>query len=124
MATAICIRCGEPKTKPWDSCKACGLDPTNDETDLVKSVYLSIGRIEPGEDPDEYSSELDRVSTEIRSGRSPDYDQSELDRLRQQKNAVDAVPVSAAWSALVRFFMPGCFFLFALFVILLILKAL
>jgi hypothetical protein len=39
---ATCIKCGDPKKLPWQTCDKCGFVPEGE--DLVKSVYCSVGR--------------------------------------------------------------------------------
>jgi hypothetical protein len=106
MAYALCPRCGTSKKRAWAMCRNCGLDPADDEEALVKSVYLSVGRFDDGDDRRRYREELDELGARIRAGESPAFDEAELERLRKQKRLVESVPASAVWGAVFRLFLP------------------
>ncbi len=124
MAEAICLRCGVDKHQPWSACRSCNYDPMSDEEALVKSVYLSVGRFEDGDERREYQRELDEVARDIQQGHDPEFDEAELQRLRAQKADVESVPASTVWNAAFRLFLPGVGILVLLFCILMVLKAL
>jgi len=48
----------------------------------------------------------------------------ELDRLRKQKHLVEAVPMSAVWGAVFRFFLPAVIFLAILWGLVILLEEL
>jgi len=115
---AICIRCGEHKQAAFDVCSRCGLDPSLNEEDMIKSAYLSLGRFNRDEQRD-YEGELLLMGRALRDGYEViKYDSKELDRLRAQKHLVESVPSSAAWGALFRFFLPSIGLLIFLWVLL------
>lgn len=119
MARAICVRCGYAKSKPWRKCRHCGLDPTQDDEALVRSVYLSTGRYDTEEDQRAYEEELDAVGRAIRSGGSVTYDSAELERLRGQRRAVENY---APWSVVWRLFLPAGLLIGGLLVVYAILR--
>ncbi len=109
---AICIRCGEPKRAPYEQCGHCEFDPSQNEDDLVKSVYLSLGRYEDDADIRRYEGELVLMGRALREGdKLIDYDPEELSRLRAQKQLLDSIPPSAVWGAVFRLFLPAVIFL-------------
>jgi hypothetical protein len=112
------------KRQPWSTCRDCGFDPERREEDLVRSVYLSIGRFDEDDERKRYRTKLDEVGQAIRRGEQPAFDEAELERLRAQKAAVEAVPPSAAWNAVLWFFLPGIGVLLVLVAMLIALKAL
>jgi hypothetical protein len=94
------------------------------EDDLVKSVYLSLGRIDDPERRKEYERELERVAEGIKNGEQPAFDSAELERLRKQKAIIESVPASSVWKAVLRFFLPGVGLLALLWVVVLALRSL
>lgn len=117
MIVAICIRCGSPKDTPWKQCRACGFDPTEDDVDLAKSVYLSLARFQSDEERRRYQVELEQVALAIQDGSTPEFDGNEIDRLLQERDTIKAVPLSAVWGAVVRLFAPGLVLLVLLVVV-------
>jgi hypothetical protein len=107
---ALCMRCGVAKKSPYAQCPACGFEPRND-ADLVKSVYLSVGRFEDGDDQARYATQLIDLSSALRAGGSVEYVSSELSRLSQQLTQVRSVSPSAAWGTVARLFLPALLFL-------------
>jgi len=119
---AICIQCGETKKAAYQKCNACGFDPAQREEDLVKSVYLSVGRYEDEEDRQRYLEELRLMGRTLREGDEMiEYDPLELNRLEKQRRVIDAIPTSAPWGAVLRFLLPGIILLailwFAIFLL-------
>lgn len=120
MVNALCTRCGTPKKKPWKRCSSCGLDPTQDEDVLVKSVYLSVERFEDGDDRRRYAKELDDLAVRMRAGEKPDFEPAALEKLRKQKRLVESVPVSAVWGAVFRLFLPAIVVVIILVIIIIV----
>lgn len=118
---AICVRCGQAKGLPWETCSRCGLNPELDEETLVRSVYLSTGRYDDERRQRRYREELKGYAARIERGEAIEYDPAEMQRLREQKAAVEAFSPARA---LFRIFLPGLLFLGALLVIWLALRAL
>ena len=104
-------------------CRNCGLDPADDEEALIKSVYLSVERLDDGDDLRRYRRELNELGERIRAGESPAFDEVELERLREQKRLVESVPSSAVWGAVFRLFLPAIIVM-ALLAIIVILRRL
>jgi len=123
VANAICIRCGNTKPAPWKKCARCKLDPTRREDDLVKSVYLSLGRFADAERKKTYKVELEHVGSEIEQGRDPEYQDSELSRLRAEQKSIKGVPLSVVLDAVIRLFLPGVVFLVIAYAALYLLRA-
>ena len=115
METAICIRCGAKKKRPYHKCRSCGLDPKDDEAALVKSVYLSTGRCDDPDEAARYVEELQQHAAALRAGQEVEYDEHELRRLRRQKHLVESVPMSAVLATLFRFFLPAILLLAGMF---------
>jgi hypothetical protein len=106
MANALCLKCGSGKRHPWRACRRCGFKPAPHSEDLVRSVYLSIGRFsDPGE-AEAYQKELDEVGERIRRGDAVTFRADELARLREERDALARVPMSAVWGAVFRLFAP------------------
>lgn len=120
---AICLKCGEWKSAPYKKCKKCGFDPRKNEIELVKSVYLSLGRF-PAEVAEEvdYHATLTKIRAQIKRGEAIIYEPGEIERLRQEFDAFKKTPVSAAWQAIIKLFMPAFVFVGILMLILLIIK--
>ena len=91
MSSAFCVRCGSGKDRPWNSCGQCGLDPSSDESLLIRSVYLSLGRYEDPDEQERYRPELERLAGIVRAGGEIAYDPGELARLAEQKAMVESV---------------------------------
>ena len=104
MAEAICVRCGNKKSTPWEKCGRCGCDPNRDEDALVKSVYLSVGRVREPDAKARYRTDLDRIGEALQAGEQPTFPESELARLKAEKAFVESVRPSAAWAAILRQF--------------------
>jgi hypothetical protein len=115
MAEAICIRCGNKKSTPWEKCGRCGYDPSRDEDALVKSVYLSVGRFRESAAKDRYRTNLDQIGEALEAGEQPAFQESELARLKAEKAFVESVRPSAAWAAILRLFLPAVGLLILLF---------
>lgn len=122
MASAICIKCGTEKTAPWKKCQNCRFDPSKNEDDLVKSVYLSSGRYEDQEKQKKYMHELDNIGELIKNGQSPSFDSDDLERLREQKHDVESISLLTVFKTLFRLFLPAIIFLAILYGLLLFLK--
>jgi hypothetical protein len=119
VALAICIRCGNEKREPWWKCRRCGLDPMKDEETLVKSVYLSTGRYEDGNDQIRYETELLQVAEAIKNGENVGYEEGDLARLRKEKSLVEQF---SPWRAVLRFFLPAILFIGGLITVYLALR--
>ena len=115
MARAVCLRCGSQKGSPRRPCSSCRFDPSLDASDLIKSVYLSVGRYDDSDRQAEYTKELEGVGERIRRGEAPVFDAAELTRLERQRASIRAVPPSAVWRALLEFFLPALGFLVLIF---------
>ena len=119
---AICIYCGERKSKPWGKCPSCKKTP--DGEDLVKSVYCSTGRYADEDLPAEFFAELDTISNQIKQGEQVRYSEEKLRELKKQREQIDSTPVS--WNLLIieliRQFFPGFMVIAGLLVLLLLLK--
>ena len=100
MKSAICLRCGEWKHRPWATCKKCGFDPTNDPLLEAKSVFLSTGRYVGEDYVHEYHKELEKYSERIKSGEPIEFPQGEIDRLLEQRQAVSSVSAVQVYLAL------------------------
>ncbi len=119
---AICLRCGETKRRPYETCEKCGFDPTRNEDDLVKSVYLSLGRFEGEEEQARYESELQLMGRAIREGGEViDFDPVELSRLKAQKHIMEGNLNFSVVGVLFKLFRPAFIFLGILCILLLIL---
>lgn len=119
---AVCIKCGAFKNAPWKTCSRCHLDPTQREGDLLRSVYLSVGRFADPEEQKRYRETLVEIARGIEGGQLPEFDAAELERLRKEKVLVDSVPARAVWGAVIRMFVPAILFLLLLFLVLLLLR--
>jgi hypothetical protein len=115
MAEAICVRCGNKKSTPWEKCGRCDCDPSRDEDTLVKSVYLSVGRFREPNAKARYRTDLDRISDALEAGEQPTFQEGELARLKAEKAFVESVRPSVAWAAILRLFLPALGFLMLLF---------
>jgi len=124
MELSICINCGEKKPAPWKSCKACGHDPRIQEEDLVKSVYLSTGRFEDGNEKADYVSVLQALAQTLKEGKQVTYDQDDMDRLSRQRAAIEDVDSKTVWGAVFRFFLPALVLIAVLVLLLVVLKML
>jgi hypothetical protein len=113
VLSAICIRCGASKEAPYARCNACGFEP-RDDSDLVKSVYLSAGRFDPSKSPESYQAELQTLANTLSSGGAVEYTPSELIRLESQLRSFRAVPTRTVWGAVGRLFLPAAIVLAAL----------
>ena len=118
MPKAICPACGQARAKPWLVCKGCGLDPSQDDELLIRSVYLSVDRFEDGSDRARYAKELEGIAKRLSECAEYSYDTDEIERLRKQKLAISSVPDSAVWGAVFRLFLPAIFVFIALAIIL------
>ena len=107
MAEAVCIRCGNRKPAPWGACTKCHYDPTADSEALIKSVYLSAGRFSEPDRKTRYRAELEKVAAAMEQGHQPTFEEAELIRLKAQKDFVERTTPSAAWRAVLRFFLPA-----------------
>ena len=107
MAEAICTRCGEEKSAPWERCTRCNLDPTLDVEILTKSVYLSAGRFSDATDQARYRLELDAMKEPIHAGEAVAFAPAELARLKAQLATLKSTEPSTAWMALIRLFLPA-----------------
>ncbi len=112
--------CGTPKKGPWKRCNSCGLDPTQDEDALVKSVYLSVERFDGGNDRRRYGRELGDLAVRMRAGERPDFEPAALEELRKQKRLVESVSASAAWGAVFRLFFPAIVVVIVLVIIIIV----
>ncbi len=124
MAKAICLRCGGAKRRPWQTCRRCGFTPETDPEDLIKSVYLSVGRFDDADRSTVYEAELEALAGVIRAGQPLEFDPEELARLREQKRVVESIPMAAVWGAVFRFLLPGFALLAVLVLIALLLRTL
>ena len=89
--SAICIRCGTPKTNPMVACSECVFDPTRgSQEDVSKSIYLSIFRFIAPEDQDEYRGKLAQYALLIRQGIGVEYDTRELLRIQERAGILSA----------------------------------
>jgi len=107
MLRALCVNCGYAKARPSERCKACRFDPTTDDGALVRSVYLSVGRVDDPDARAALSEELSVLQKDIRAGRPVEFDPTELARLADQLRRVRSVSWRAVWVTLIRFFAPG-----------------
>ena len=107
--TAICIKCGARKSNPYEKCPDCAFDPQHDREDLVKSVYLSLGRFDSQIDKEKYDDQLSCYSARLRSGLSVEYDQAEIERLDMQLTEVEALDDKSILNYLLRVFFPASF---------------
>ena len=110
---AICLKCGASKKLPWQKCRECGFAPEGE--DLVRSVYLSVGRYRDVQVQERYTQDLTQIRAQIRNGQAVEFDEAELDRLRKERVKLESVPAHAVWMALLRFFLPALLFLGLLF---------
>ena len=117
MQRAICSNCGNEKKEPQLICKACGHDPTASEEEMVKAVYLSLGRFENESDQQSYKSQLQSYSAHIKSGQSIEYEPNEIQRLTHQKHLVESVSTTDVWLYLAKFFFPAIIFIASLFIL-------
>ena len=62
---AVCVRCGASKRAPNAVCPACQFDPTLNEDDLIRSVYLSTGCYADLGAQQRYLVELERASVSL-----------------------------------------------------------
>ncbi len=124
MAESICIKCGSEKTAPWRKCRSCAFQPVEGSAELAKSVYLSLGRYEEGEERREYAIQLNALADTIRSGKALEYDETELLRLQRQEKVVRAIGHGDIGRALFRVLLPGLLFLLVLVGVLILLRAL
>ena len=104
---AICLKCGSNKSQPCERCEACSFRPSENSDDLVKSVYLSLGRYDTEEERTRYRAELDTISRQLGAGEEIKFDRAELERLRRQKADVDSTGDWSLFRYLVRLFLPG-----------------
>jgi len=111
MADAICLRCGNSKTMPWEKCARCGYDPSDDEEAMVKSVYLSLGRFAESSDIARYRLELDQLGAALQRGEEVLFEQPEIERLKAQQALIGKVPRSVVWGAVLRLFLPAVGFI-------------
>lgn len=118
---ALCIKCGEEKAHPYDRCGCCKLTPATEE-EKMKSIYLSEYRYSDGDQMEKWLEELESVARRLQRSEPFDYDSKELKRLAVVEAALKAVPASAAWKALFRFFLPGIILLTVLWGIIIFLK--
>lgn len=118
---AACLKCGEGKDAPHDRCSWCGYQPVGDD-DLVKSVYLSLGRYDTQSERSQYAHELERIAQQIRIGHSPIFDAVELVRLQKQRLDVETVDDLGVLRYLIHFLLPGILIVAGLFGVLAVLK--
>jgi hypothetical protein len=112
MADAICVKCGGPKRQAWSRCRRCAFDPSVDDENLVRSVYLSVGRFDDEVAADAYRRELDSIGAALQAGQTIAFHEDELVRLRAQKATLDSIPVSAVWmTILVKIVLPAVLFI-------------
>jgi hypothetical protein len=90
-----------------------------DEETLVKSVYLSTGRYEDGNDQIRYETELLQVAEAIKNGENVGYEEGDLARLRKEKSLVEQF---SPWRAVLRFFLPAILFIGGLITVYLALR--
>lgn len=131
MTNAICISCGARKIAPYEKCCHCGLDPSKDDTLLVKSVYLSTGRYVSGDETEEeadqqkrYSKELDRFGQMLENGQPIEYDDEEMARLQKNLDLMRSISRPRVWGALFRFAIPGMIFVGAIWLVYILLRLL
>jgi hypothetical protein len=124
MLHAICVKCGQVKRRPYARCKSCGLDPRHDDATLVKSIYLSLGRYDDWSEHRSYSRVLETLAQDLKAGRPVTFDEQELARLENQLRVLRSVPSSAPWIALAKLFAPAVLILFALTLIVWLLRSL
>ena len=91
MPDAICTQCGSTKGAPLTPCPACGFDPRGDALAEVKSIYLSVVRIEDNQEAAKYGAELARIAEQVRAGQAVHYDQDVLDRLLVERKVLQEV---------------------------------
>jgi len=120
---AICLECGRWKSAPFAGCSACGFVPKPGSDDELKSVYLSLGRYDNGGEREKYRAQLCEMAGTIASGGSISFDAKEIARLSEQRNQFRSASTSAAWLAVMRFFLPAVLFLGALVLLIIFLKS-
>jgi len=109
---AICIRCGAKKHSAWKTCGNCGLDPNGDTNDLIKSVYMSIGRYEDADERQaEWQRELEHIGNVINNGGFPEYEELELKRLNEQRIMIENTQLPSVTVILLKIFWPGIVFI-------------
>jgi hypothetical protein len=118
---AICFKCGEEKAHPYDRCGCCKLTPIKEE-EKMKSLYLSEYRFSDGDRMEKWLEELESVTPRLQRSEPLDYDLEELKRMAVVDAELKAVPASAAWKALFRFFLPGIILLTVLWGIIIFLR--
>lgn len=100
----------------------CGFRPGEETDDLVKSVYLSVGRYDTEEERTRYRTELEMIASRLREGHGFEFDPTELERLRMQKGHVESISTGSLVRYLLRVFLPGIIFLLILIGVLYALK--
>jgi hypothetical protein len=125
MIKSVCFSCGTPKKQPAARCDNCGVVPTS-KIERAKSIYLSRDRFAgcETEEPAEHQQQLLLAQRVIQAGGSFAYDDAELERILATEKLVRQVPLSAAWLALFRFFLPGLLLLVGLGIVYWILRSL
>lgn len=100
----MCIKCGEPKRKPYSKCASCAFLPKDD--DLVKSVYCSTGRYDNERRATSYQATLERLSLDVKNGLPIYFEPSELRRLEAQRKSVESVSLLAVFWVLAQILGP------------------
>ena len=124
MVFSVCMSCGHEKKAPYKKCPSCGFDPAKDEADMVKSVYLSLGRYDNEDEQERYCQELQCISAALARGEQISYEEEELKRLKAQKKEVESVKLWRVWLYVFWAFLPGIAFLGASLLLYYILKRL
>jgi hypothetical protein len=83
----LCIHCGAKKDYLMEECEECGCNPSGNELDEIKSIYLSTLRHEFESEKEKYAKELKEIAQRLKNGQSIDYDKKELDRLGELRTA-------------------------------------
>lgn len=124
MPEAICLRCGFEKDAAWARCSRCSFDPTTKSDDLVKSVYLSVGRFDADDEKKLYRKALTDMSRDIEDGKSIRYDKTEILRLTKQKSMMEKIPWFAPWIAVGELFLVPAIFVFGMLILAKLIKLL
>lgn len=123
-SNAICLRCGEWKSNSLDCCSSCGFAPSPGSDDEVKSVYLSVGRFEDGDERRQYRKDLGSIRDAIRSGTAIKFEENEMGRLKQQRQTFRATSTVSAWKAVLKLFFPAVLTLAGLLALVFLLRLL
>ncbi len=118
----ICMKCGGEKTNPWQECVQCKFCPAPMSDDLVKSVYLSVGRFETFEEREKYKGDLKELGGQLSRGQSILFDEAEIDRLTEQMKLVEQTKVHDLVVVILKLLVPAILFLLVLWILYTFLK--